>query len=106
MKRKLLFRGTATALVTSFKKDGSVDETTMREFVDFQIDGGVEAVVPVGSTGEGATLSEREQASVIAMVVEQVNGKVPVIAGASSNSTHKALELSEAAKQAGATAIL
>jgi len=106
MKRKLLFRGTATALVTPFKKDGSVDETTMREFVDFQLDGGVEAVVPVGSTGEGATLSESEQAAVIAMVVEQVNGKVPVIAGASSNSTHKALQLSEAAKEAGASAIL
>jgi len=106
MQRKLLFRGTATALVTPFKKDGSVDETTMREFVDFQLDGGVEAVVPVGSTGEGATLGESEQAAVIATVVEQVNGKVPVIAGASSNSTHKALQLSEAAKEAGASAIL
>jgi 4-hydroxy-tetrahydrodipicolinate synthase len=106
MKRRVLFRGTATALVTPFKKDGSVDETTLREFVDFQLEGGVEAVVPVGSTGEGATLSEREQASVIATVVEQVGGRIPVIAGASSNSTHKALELSMAAKEAGATAIL
>jgi 4-hydroxy-tetrahydrodipicolinate synthase len=106
MKRKLLFTGTATALVTPFKKDGSVDEMNLRELVDLQLKGRVEAIVPVGSTGEGATLSEREQEAVIATVVDQVRGRVPVIAGASSNSTHKALQLSMAAKEAGATAIL
>jgi 4-hydroxy-tetrahydrodipicolinate synthase len=106
MKRKALFRGTATALVTPFKKDGSVDETTLRELVDFQISGQVEALVPVGSTGEGATLSEMEQAFVIEDVVEQVNGRVPVIAGASSNSTIKARDLARKAKESGADAIL
>ncbi len=106
MKRKLLFRGTATALVTPFKRDGSVDETTLRELVDRQIKGKVEALVPVGSTGEGATLSEQEQAAVIRAVVEQVRGRVPVIGGASSNSTMKAVELARNVKKCGADAVL
>jgi 4-hydroxy-tetrahydrodipicolinate synthase len=106
MRRKPLFRGTATALVTPFKNNGSVDETTLRELVDFQIGGRVEALVPVGSTGEGATLSETEQAFVIETVVEHVNGRIPVIAGASSNSTMKARILAQQAKEAGANAIL
>ncbi len=106
MKRKLLFRGTATALVTPFKRDGSVDETTLRDLVERQIKGKVEALVPVGSTGEGATLSEQEQAAVIKAVVEQVRGRVPVIGGASSNSTMKAVELARNVKKSGADAIL
>jgi 4-hydroxy-tetrahydrodipicolinate synthase len=106
MKRKLLFKGTATALVTPFKKNGSVDEVALRELVDFQMKGKVEALVPVGSTGEGATLSEGEQAFVIEIVVEQVNGRVPVIGGASSNSTSKAVALAKQAQEAGANAIL
>jgi 4-hydroxy-tetrahydrodipicolinate synthase len=106
MKRKLLFRGTATALVTPFKKDGTVDETTLRDLVDAQLKGKIEALVPVGSTGEGATLSEREQAAVIETVVDQVNGRVPVIGGASSNSTSKAVALSKQAKECGADALL
>jgi len=106
MKRKLLFRGTATALVTPFKRDGAVDEHALRELVDFQIKGKVEALVPVGSTGEGATLSETEQAFVIAAVVDQVNGRIPVIGGASSNSTMKAVALAKQAKESGADAIL
>ena len=106
MKRKLLFKGTATALVTPFKRDGSVDEPALRELVDFQIKGKVEALVPVGSTGEGATLSEAEQAFVIETVVNQANGRVPVIGGASSNSTTKAVALAKQVKQSGADAIL
>ena len=62
-RRKLLFRGTGTALVTPFKKDGSVDEVVLRELVDRQIKAGVEALVPVGSTGEGATLTEITKAT-------------------------------------------
>ncbi|MEK9138208.1 MAG: 4-hydroxy-tetrahydrodipicolinate synthase, partial [Bacteroidota bacterium] len=77
-----------------------------RELVDFQIKGKVEALVPVGSTGEGATLSEAEQAFVIEAVVDQVNGRVPVIGGASSNSTAKAVALAKQVKQSGADAIL
>ena len=106
VKRKLLFKGTATALVTPFKKDGSVDEPALRDLVDYQIKGKVEALVPVGSTGEGATLTEAEQAFVIETVVSQVNGRVPVIGGASSNSTVKAVALAKQVKQSGADALL
>lgn len=106
MKRKLLFKGTATALVTPFKKDGAVDEHTLRELVEFQIKGKVEALVPVGSTGEGATLSETEQAFVIETVVDQANGRIPIIGGASSNSTMKAIALAKQVKERGADAIL
>ena len=102
----MLFRGTATALVTPFKKDGSVDEATMRELVEIQIKAKVEALVPVGSTGEGAALSDDEQGELIEHVVEQTNGRVPVIAGASSNSTTKAIALAKQAKESGADAIL
>jgi 4-hydroxy-tetrahydrodipicolinate synthase len=105
-KRKLLFRGTGTALVTPFKKDGTLDEVVLRELVDRQIKARVEALVPVGSTGEGATLTESEQAQVIEMVVDQVHGRVPVIAGASSNATAKAVALALEAKRCGADAIL
>lgn len=106
MKRKLLFTGTATALVTPFKKDGSVDEPALRDLVEFQIKGRVEALVPVGSTGEGATLGEDEQAFVIQAVAEQVDGRVPVIGGASHNSTTRAISLARQVKEAGADAIL
>ncbi len=105
-KRKLLFRGTGTALVTPFKKDGTLDEVVLRELVDRQIKARVEALVPVGSTGEGATLTEEEQAQVIEMVVDQTRGRVPVIAGASSNATAKAVTLALEAKRRGADAIL
>ncbi len=106
MKRKLLFRGTATALVTPFKKDGAVDEAALRELVKFQLKGKVEALVPVGSTGEGATLSDVEQARVIEIVVDEVNGRIPVIGGASSNSTSKAVALAKQVKNCGADAVL
>ena len=105
-KRKLLFRGTGTALVTPFKKDGSVDEVVLRELVDRQIKAGVEALIPVGSTGEGATLTEAEQAQVIETVVDQTHGRVPVIGGASSNATAKAVALAGEVKRLGADAIL
>jgi 4-hydroxy-tetrahydrodipicolinate synthase len=106
MKRKILFRGTATALVTPFKKSGAVDEFALRSLVDFQIRGKVEAIVPVGSTGEGATLTEAEQAYVIETVASQAKGRVPIIAGASSNSTTKAVLLARQAMKSGADAIL
>ncbi|HXG01107.1 MAG TPA: 4-hydroxy-tetrahydrodipicolinate synthase [Bacteroidota bacterium] len=106
MKRRLLFRGTATALVTPFKSDGSVDEAALRELVNMQLKGKVEALVPVGSTGEGATLTDEEQARVIEIVVEEVNGRVPVIGGASSNSTAKAVALAKQVKACGADAVL
>jgi 4-hydroxy-tetrahydrodipicolinate synthase len=106
MNRRLLFRGTGTALVTPFKKDGSVDESTLRDLIERQIRGKIDALVPVGSTGEGATLSPEEQADVIAIVVDQVRGRIPVIAGASSNSTSAAIALARRAKASGAEVIL
>jgi 4-hydroxy-tetrahydrodipicolinate synthase len=105
-KRALLFRGTGTAIITPFKKDGSVDEVVLRELVERQIKARVEAIVPVGSTGEAATLSEEEQSQVIEMVVDQVRGRIPVIAGASANSTLKAIALAQEAKRQGVDAIL
>jgi 4-hydroxy-tetrahydrodipicolinate synthase len=104
--RTLLFSGTGTALVTPFRNDGAVDEVVLRELVIRQVKGGVDALVPVGTTGEAVTLSDAEQARVIEITVEAVNGKVPVIAGASSNATTKAIALAREAKRRGADAIL
>jgi 4-hydroxy-tetrahydrodipicolinate synthase len=104
--RTLLFSGTGTALVTPFRNDGAVDEVVLRDLVVRQIKSGVEAVIPVGTTGEAVTLSDAEQARVIEIVVDAVNGKVPVIAGASSNATTKAIALAREAKRRGADAIL
>ncbi len=106
MKRKLLFRGTGTALVTPFTAQGTVDERTLRKLVDRQIAGQVEALLPTGTTGESVTLTDQEQARVIAIVVEQARGRIPVIAGAGSNSTDKAISHARAAVRAGADGIL
>jgi 4-hydroxy-tetrahydrodipicolinate synthase len=104
--RTLLFSGTGTALVTPFRNDGAVDEVVLRDLAVRQVKAGVEAVIPVGTTGEAVTLSDAEQARVIEIVVDAVNGKVPVIAGASSNATSKAIALAREAKRRGADAIL
>ena len=106
MKRKLLFRGTATALVTPFKKDGTVDEATLRDLVDFQLKNRVEALAPAGSTGEVGALSESEQTLVIETVVEQAAKHVPVIGGVGGDSTLKAIAMAKEAKRCGVDAIL
>jgi 4-hydroxy-tetrahydrodipicolinate synthase len=100
------FQGTATALVTPFKSDGSLDESALRKLVDLQIKGGVEALVAAGMTGESATLSKEEQRRVIELVLEQANRRVKVFAGASSNSTIEAILRTKAARDAGADAAL
>jgi 4-hydroxy-tetrahydrodipicolinate synthase len=100
------FQGTATAIVTPFKKDGSVDEAALRKFVDFQIKGGVEALVPVGTTGENPTLNPDEQKHVIEIVIEQANKRVKIFAGAGSNNTVDVIEKAKFAKKAGADAAL
>ena len=99
-------RGCATALVTPFKSDGSIDEERMRELVDRQINGGVRLLVPCGTTGESATMTEEEDASVIAMTIDVARGRAQVIAGAGSNSTASAIEYSKRAQDAGADAVL
>jgi 4-hydroxy-tetrahydrodipicolinate synthase len=106
MKTKLLFRGTGTALITPFKKNRALDETALKHLVDFQIKNGVEALLPTGTTGESVTLSDEEQARVVEIVVAQARGRVKVIAGAGSNSTRKAISLSQRMIAAGADGIL
>lgn len=98
--------GCGTALVTPFTSDGRVDETALRALVEWQVGEGIHFLVPCGSTGEAATLSLEEHARVVAITVEQVGGRVPVVAGAGSNDTQKAIALSRLARDAGATHLL
>ncbi len=99
-------RGCGTALVTPFTTTGALDEAALRTFVDWQVSQGVHFVVPCGSTGEAATLSPGEHRRVVEITVEQVNGRVPVVAGAGSNDTQRAIALSREMKAAGATHLL
>src|SRR6187397_3169890 len=105
MTAKTRFRGSFTALVTPFK-NGSVDERAFRDLVDWQIAEGTNGLVPVGTTGESPTLSHKEHEQVVEWCVDQARGRVPVIAGAGSNSTKEAIELSQHAEKAGADAVL
>ena len=98
--------GCGTALVTPFNTDGSVDEAALRALIDWQIDEGIHFLVPCGSTGEAATMTVEEQRRVVAIAVDQVRGRVPVLAGAGSNDTQKAIALSREMKAAGATHLL
>jgi 4-hydroxy-tetrahydrodipicolinate synthase len=100
-----MFRGVFTALVTPFK-NGAVDEAALTKHVEEQIAAGVDGVVPCGSTGEAATLSHEEHKRVVRLVVQTVAKRVLVIAGAGSNATAEAIELSAAAKAAGADGAL
>jgi 4-hydroxy-tetrahydrodipicolinate synthase len=103
---KKSFQGTGTALITPFKSDGSVDEKALKRLVDFQIDGGVDMLLPCGTTGEGATLDENETDRVLQVVIEQARGRVPVILGAGSNSTAKAIQMTKRARKVGASGVL
>lgn len=99
-------RGCATALVTPFKADGAIDEDRLRALVDRQITGGVKLLVPCGTTGESATMTEAEDRRVIAITVEVARDRAHVIAGAGSNSTASAIEYSQRARDLGADAVL
>lgn len=105
-KRRPLLRGCGTALVTPFTDSGEVDEQALRALVEWQVEEGIHFVVPCGSTGEAATMSAEEHRRVVELTVEQVNGRVPVAAGAGSNDTKKAIALSKEMKEAGATHLL
>jgi len=102
----MTFRGVGTALVTPFTATGALDERALQRFVDFQIEGGVNFLVPCGTTGENPTLSPVEHRRVVEIVVKQAKGRVPVLAGAGSNSTARAIELSKDAIDLGADGIL
>ncbi len=99
------FRGAFTALVTPFT-NGEVDEEAYRRHIEWQIEQGIDGLVPCGTTGESATLSHAEHGKVIRICVEQVNKRVPVLAGAGSNNTREAIELTRYAKDAGADGAL
>ena len=99
------FRGVFTALVTPFRA-GSLDEGAFKALVERQIDGGVHGLVPVGTTGETSTLSHAEHRRVVQLCVEVAAGRVPVIAGAGSNATAEAIELTRHAREVGADAAL
>jgi 4-hydroxy-tetrahydrodipicolinate synthase len=100
-----MFTGAMVALITPFR-DGQVDFKTLDELINFQIESGIDAIVPVGTTGESPTLSHDEHKKVIERVVKTVSGEVPVIAGAGSNSTAEAIDLTSFAKKVGADATL
>ena len=105
MTAKTSFRGSFTALLTPFR-NGSLDEQAFRDLVEWQIAEGTNGLVPVGTTGESPTLSHDEHKQVVEWCVEVAKGRVPVVAGAGSNSTKEAIELSRHAEAAGADAVL
>jgi len=100
-------RGCGTALITPFKQDGSIDEVALRNLVSWQVESGIDFLVPCGTTGETPTLSQDEWLHVIDVTVEVAAGRVPIVAGATSNSTHDAVEKAkEVAARPGVNAIL
>lgn len=101
-----MLRGCGTALVTPFLDDGGLDEASLRALVEWQIQEGVDFLVPAGSTGEAATLALEEQVRVVAITAEQAAGRVPVVAGAGSNDTARAIRMSKAVADVGATHLL
>ncbi|MBU2831471.1 MULTISPECIES: 4-hydroxy-tetrahydrodipicolinate synthase [Acidithiobacillus] len=101
-----MFHGSMVALVTPMRADGVVDDTALRDLVEWHIAEGTHALVAVGTTGESATLEMREHVAVIRTVVEQVKGRIPVIAGTGANATYEAIELTRAAMEVKADAAL
>lgn len=106
MTRDKRLSGCGTALVTPFSKDGNLDEKALRALVEWQIAEGIHFLVPCGSTGEAATMTPAEHRRVVEIVVEQAKGRVPIVAGAGSNDTAKAVAQSKEMKAAGATHLL
>lgn len=100
------FRGVGVALVTPFTESGSIDFDALQRHVEYQVDGGVNMLVPCGTTGESVTMSAAEQAQVIETTVRAAAGRIPVMAGAGTNSTADGVDLAKAARDAGADAIL
>ncbi|BCX81349.1 4-hydroxy-tetrahydrodipicolinate synthase [Methylomarinovum caldicuralii] len=101
-----MIQGSIVALVTPMHPDGSLDEVSLRELVEWHVAEGTDAIVAVGTTGESATLDAAEHCRVIRWTVEQARGRIPVIAGTGSNCTREAIELTREAREAGADACL
>ena len=102
----LMFQGTITAIVTPFTPENRVDYAALEKLIDYQLQNGISAIVPCGTTGESPTLTEAEHQEVVRQTVRFVNKRVPVIAGTGSNCTETAMELSRAAERDGAKAVL
>ncbi|MBI5417081.1 4-hydroxy-tetrahydrodipicolinate synthase [Candidatus Poribacteria bacterium] len=100
-----MFTGSIVAIVTPFK-NGKIDENAFRNLIEFHVKNGTNGIVPCGTTGESATLSYEEHKRIIDITIETVNKRIPVIAGAGSNNTEEALDLTRYAKKAGATGAL
>jgi 4-hydroxy-tetrahydrodipicolinate synthase len=100
------FTGVGTALITPFTRDGSVDEAAVKRLVRRQIDGGVHFLSPCGTTGEAPTLTHRDKLRIVELVVEEANGKVPVLAGAGGYDTREVIELARDMERVGANGIL
>lgn len=101
-----MITGSLVALITPMKLDGAVDSKKLDDLIEFHIQQGTHGIVAVGTTGESSTLTPEEHSNVIRQVIKTVNGRVPVIAGTGANSTHEAIDLTMAAKEAGADACL
>ena len=101
-----MFKGTGTALITPFKKDQSLDETAIRKLIHQQLDGGVDALVVIGTTGESPVIEWDERAKIISIAVEDVKGKIPVIVGTGTNNTKKVIELNKQAEELKADGVL
>ncbi len=106
MAHDLLFRGAAPALVTPFTSDDTIDEAAFRRLIDRQIEGGVSALVVLGTTGENPTVTEAERRQLVDAAVETTDGRVPVIVGTGTNNTDESVAFSEAAMAAGADGLL
>jgi 4-hydroxy-tetrahydrodipicolinate synthase len=102
----MLFQGCGTAMVTPFRKDGSLDEITLRSLVKRQIDEGINFLVPCGTTGESPTLAHREHLRVVEITLEEAKGRVPVLAGAGGYNTAEVIELAKELKSMGVDGIL
>jgi 4-hydroxy-tetrahydrodipicolinate synthase len=100
------FTGVGTALITPFRQDGSLDEAAVKRLVRRQVDAGIHFVSPCGTTGEAPTLTHREKLRVVELVVEEVAGKVPVLAGAGGYDTREVIELVRDMERVGATGVL
>jgi len=101
-----MFHGSMVALVTPMREDGAIDEDSLEALIEFHVSEGTDAIVAVGTTGESATLDEREHCGLLRRIVELVRGRMPVIAGTGANSTQEAIELTRCGMEAGADACL
>lgn len=106
MKKDLIFTGAGTALVTPFTPAGEIAWEELEKLVEFQLEGGIDAIIACGTTGEAATMTAEEHLRVVDFIIKKVNGRVPVIAGTGSNDTAFCVELSQEAKQLGADGLL